>query len=138
MLFRSDERDGATDYCRDDGRDDEKGIVPDQNGKLEREHADEVHAPDPEPQRQRSAASPDEAAPARGGEGALRNLDGDVRAQRGNEDGKKDEAYAIGFIDHVPTSIAGRKEIPQHISRAVLGLQSGKMQAHHSVLVDPL
>ena len=75
-------------------------VVPDENRQLERQHGDEVHAPDPQSHCQRAAKSPGNAAPASGGPNALRDLDGDVGADRGDYDGQNDEGRAVGLFDH--------------------------------------
>jgi hypothetical protein len=38
--------DRAADDRRDDREEDEKGVLPNENGQLQRKHPDEVHAPD--------------------------------------------------------------------------------------------
>jgi len=83
--IEDDESNRAPDYCRAGGGEGEKGVVPDGNGQVQGEHADEVHAPDAETHRQGSAANPDKAATFSGAD-ALRDLDGDVGANRGDYD----------------------------------------------------
>ena len=67
---------------------------------MQREHADEVHAPDSKSQRQRAAVSPESATRALTGMDPLRNLDGDVGAERRNGDRQNDESRVVGRVDH--------------------------------------
>ena len=70
--------------------------------QLEREHADEVHAPNAESHGERAAVRPKNAATASCGANALRDLDRDVGAEGGDPDRQKDERGAVGVLDHTP------------------------------------
>ena len=84
--IEEDERDGAPAYRGDDRDEGEQSVVPDEHWQIEREHADEVHAPYSQAKGQRAAAAPKNAAAATGDADALSDLDGDVGAEgRDNE-----------------------------------------------------
>jgi len=59
-----------------------------------------MHAPNAQSQRECTAASPENAAPAMSRADTLRDFDGDVGAQGGDHDREKDEAKAVRLLDH--------------------------------------
>ena len=94
------EGDGAPDYCREDGGDDPNNVEPNQQRQMQREHSDEMHAPDSETHRHCAATSPHEAAAPSGGADALGDLNRHVGAECRDYDRENDEGKAVGFLDH--------------------------------------
>src|SRR3954464_9212012 len=83
------------DYGGNSGCDDEEDVVPSRHRRLEREHADEVSAPQSECQRYRAGISPPRAASSLAGADPLRYLDSNVGADDSDNDGENYESEAI-------------------------------------------
>jgi len=93
-------RDRAGDHGGYNGAECEEWVVPDGDRQCQGHHADEVHAPNAECHGERAAVGPEKSVANPGVANALRDLDGDVTAERGDYDRENDQRDVVRLIHH--------------------------------------